>query len=162
MVRSLRYSHVVWRAAQARVLWESNILPLLSEEAQAQFTRELSELWLPNASFELLFQGKRDGMTPASFQRLCYHKGPTLLLLRMQEGHVLGAYVAGSWTPDATDAGKGAFQFCVEGPRGNGVIRFPRKPLAGRDVTIRSPAGTGPLISGGMEVRCGKGPCCTD
>lgn len=45
----------------------------------------------------LLFQISRDGPSPKTFHELCDNKGPTLLLVKLEDGHVFGGYNPISW-----------------------------------------------------------------
>jgi hypothetical protein len=50
----------------------------------------------------LLWSGKRDGMTTSDFHRLCNDKGPTLTIIRTRlpngNGHIIGGWAGESWT----------------------------------------------------------------
>ena len=53
--------------------------------------------WLPpTATCSLLYRTSTDGNTPADFHRCCDNKGPTLVLIRVQE-YIFGGYSSRSW-----------------------------------------------------------------
>ena len=53
---------------------------------------------------QLLYSGKRDGMTAADFHRLCDGKGPTLTVIRTRpsdgstDGRIIGGWAGESWS----------------------------------------------------------------
>jgi hypothetical protein len=48
-------------------------------------------------SMQLLWSGKRDGMTPADFHRHCDNKGPTFTVIRTTTGRIFGGWAGESW-----------------------------------------------------------------
>jgi hypothetical protein len=66
--------------------------------------------WLGNAKkeVELLFRATRDGFNSATFHRICDNKGPTITLVRDDQGRCFGGYSGvnwstnGSWQNDST------------------------------------------------------------
>ncbi|MDR3742630.1 MAG: TLD domain-containing protein, partial [Terracidiphilus sp.] len=118
------------------VLGDSVILRHVPGETRSAFVHTLTGEWLPRGRLvgPLLYRGSRDGMTPESFHRLCDGQGPTLVLVRSDNGFSFGGYAGESWeSPDEDSENEGdavycdtAFLFSVVGPYAN-VVRFPAK-----------------------------------
>lgn len=73
------------------MLGDSMILGFVPGDTRAAFLRALS-WWLAGRRYGLLYRGSRDGMTAASFHRLCDGQGPTLVLVRSANGYTFGGY----------------------------------------------------------------------
>ena len=65
---------------------------------RARFLSALQE-WLPHECVgPLLYRGSRDGMTPAAFHGACDDQGPTLTLIRSENGYTFGGYSPVPWS----------------------------------------------------------------
>ncbi|MDR3740143.1 MAG: TLD domain-containing protein [Terracidiphilus sp.] len=117
------------------VLSGSVVLESVGEEMRAGFVAALTDVWLGGQQRlgALTYHGRRDGMTATAFHGCCDGKGPTLTLIRSENGCVFGGYVSSSW--EAPQRGiqyvacDEAFLFSVVGPFGS-VTQFPLR--AGR------------------------------
>jgi hypothetical protein len=78
----------------------------------------------------LLFRASRDGWNVADFHRCCDGKGPTVVVVRSESGHVFGGATDGSWA----SARAAAFLFGLQ-TQGNGSqpLKLALKP--GKDGT---------------------------
>ena len=53
--------------------------------------------WLPpNATCSLLYRSSTDGNASADFHRCCNNRGPTLVLIKVEE-YIFGGYTSRSW-----------------------------------------------------------------
>lgn len=103
------------------------ILSCLPGEVLEAFVGRLTTTWLPGCTLQLLYSGRRDGMTPAAFHEKCDNKGPTLTLIRSDNGYTFGGYSGVSWARNGLYAEcASAFLFAVTSPHGY-VTRFPLK-----------------------------------
>ena len=142
---------------------DSTTLAVVAADIRARFITTLSTEWLPEKRIgDRLYCGSVDGMTAAAFHERCDGKGPTLTLIRADEGGracVFGGYTSVSWV---TPAGVGmyvpcedAFLFSVAGPHCS-VTRFPvRRGFEGWAMFCAS--GLGPSFATDLEVRSGNG-----
>ena len=104
----------------------------------AAFQRELS-LWLPRMTrAALLYRGSDHGMTPAAFHSRCDGKGPTLVLVRSDNGYTFGGYTSTAWTSGNDESARcpDAFLFSVVGPYGS-VAKFPLRPGCEGDAIVQ-------------------------
>jgi len=53
--------------------------------------------WLPGKEYTLLYRGSVDGLTPKAFHRLCDSQGPTVTLIRSDNGSCFGGYASAPW-----------------------------------------------------------------
>jgi hypothetical protein len=67
----------------------------------------------------LLFRASRDRWKAADFHRCCDGKGPTVVVVRPESGHVFGGATGGSWASDGSWARAAAFLFVLQ-TQGNG------------------------------------------
>ncbi len=52
-----------------------------------------------------LYQGSKDGFTAEAFHRLCDNKGPTIILMKLDDNnHCIGGFTAAQWK--ATEKGR--------------------------------------------------------
>lgn len=95
----------LWGAALPGTPWplcgamqDSVILAGVPGDTRRAFLEALTSDWLPKACvFTVLYRGSRDGMTAAAFHARCDNKGPTLLLVRSDNGCCFGGYASASW-----------------------------------------------------------------
>ncbi|MDR3411792.1 MAG: TLD domain-containing protein, partial [Formivibrio sp.] len=125
----------------------------------AAFLRELS-VWLPRRAYTLLYRGSRDGMTAAAFHGLCDGKGPTLVLVRCEEGWVFGGHADASWVSPPSGVykmiGSGeAFLFSVTGPYTSAPVRLPVKADEA-DRALGCHADCGPSFRAGLAACAGS------
>jgi hypothetical protein len=114
------------------------VLSQVDNDLRSAFAGKLSSEWLRGKSFDLLYRGSRDGMTPAVFHDKCDGKGPTLVLIAGQsEGQpvcVFGGYASESWERGPAhywDVGmespidaRDSFVFTVLNPFGDGIVKM--------------------------------------
>ncbi|MDR3738358.1 MAG: TLD domain-containing protein [Terracidiphilus sp.] len=131
---------------------DSEILAGLAPESVANFLQELS-VWLPRRGYRLLYRGSRDGINAYAFHRLCDGKGPTLVLVRCDEGFVFGGYTGASWeSPPARGvtceyvASPDAFLFSVIGPHSPCPVVF---PVVNAELAMWCSTEAGPVFNGG-------------
>jgi len=73
-----------------------------------------------------LYQASRDGWSGSKFHQLCDGKGPTVILVRLTNGYVFGAYTSVPWGTDGrlhTD--RDAFIFSVTDGKGRPPMQLP-------------------------------------
>jgi TLD len=136
----------------------STVLVDVAVDIRQRFLRQLERDWLPDRSFELLYRGSRDGMTPAVFHDKCDWQGPTIVLVKGQsEGRpvsVFGGYAGASWELDRgySDA-RDSFVFSVVNPFGDGIFKLGVLPGSemSNQVFLRS-SGCGPCFGGGKGM----------
>ena len=124
--------------AQPAILGGSVILGAIDFDMATRFVRVLTTEWLVKRGLfsltgtvprvgDLLYRGSVDGMTAWAFHERCDGKGPTLTLIRADEGGrvcVFGGYTSASWESDGGyGACSDAFVFSVTGPHCS-VTRF--------------------------------------
>ena len=113
----------------------------------SQFRNALTCEWLAGRSVgRLLYRGSAHGMTAAAFHARCDGKGPTLTLIRADEGGrvcVFGGYTSASWASPVDPLGVpavawlpcgDAFLFAVASPHAT-VTRFPLQAGKGPHAT---------------------------
>jgi hypothetical protein len=102
---------------------------------------------------ELLFRASRDGWKGADFHRCCDGKGPTVVVVRSESGHVFGGATDGSWTSAGGWAQAAAFLFGLH-TQGNGSQPVKLALKAGKEGTaMYANLGYGPLFGGGHDLR---------
>ena len=137
---------------QPAALCDSAILTAIDDDGvAARFHSTLLTEWLPGKTVgACLYRGSVHGLTPAAFHERCDGKGPTLTLIRADEGdriYVFGGYTGASWSSPArgTQIGcRDTFLFSVIGP-GCTVTRFPMKDV-NCGIAIWCYAGWGPVF----------------
>jgi len=67
---------------------------ILKREHKAQIFQWLEK---KDVSFNLLFSATRDGFGAAGFHSKCDNKGPTLVVVKSESGHIFGGYASQSW-----------------------------------------------------------------
>jgi hypothetical protein len=83
--------------------------------------------WLPNprCKLEKLFDGKRDGFDVKQFHSKCDNKGPTLVIVLSEFGHVFGGYTKISWTSkEQYVKDESAFVFIVRSQKGTPPTKY--------------------------------------
>lgn len=129
----------------------SDILAALPKKVTEAFLSALA-LWLPTQRYSLLYRGSRDGMSPSAFHQQCDGKGPTLVLIRCDEGSVFGGYTDASWDSDSGEVeGPGSFLFSVFG----GLYRPARYlvRVSSSHEALFCRASYGPMFNAGLEVK---------
>ena len=62
-----------------------------------------SWIYKPSYKFKLLFRGSRDGFMPETFHKICDHKWPTVVVIKLKDcGEILGGYNPIGWRPDSS------------------------------------------------------------
>jgi len=85
--------------------------------------------WLPDCQLQRLYKATWDGFSGKDFHRLCDNKGPTLTLIRSQEGYLFGGFSVESW--DSTSYGKHhsqGFIFTLTNPHNIPPTVYQRNP----------------------------------
>lgn len=73
-------------------LADSDVVAGLHPDGRASFLASLMTTWLPGGrAYSLLYRGTRDGLTAAQFHKRCDDMGPTLVLVKSDNGSVFGA-----------------------------------------------------------------------
>ena len=62
---------------------------------------EVKSLLPPTTKYLKLYQASRDGASALDFHRLCNYKGPTITLIKAENGGIFGAYADISWESPA-------------------------------------------------------------
>ena len=74
---------------------------IISKDDQAMFLIEsLPEFKKPSSKLELLYRGSAHGWRPIEFHSKCDNKGPTLSIIRTNNGRICGGYTSISWTSE--------------------------------------------------------------
>ena len=79
---------------------------------------------------DLLFRGTRDGMTNTAFYNKCVNEGPTLTLIKNQNGYIFGGFVSISWVNDNNGTYHSApdsFLFTLTNIHNTQPTKFPSK-----------------------------------
>ena len=113
---------------------------MLSEATlRLEFKKKLEEeKWFSptgtgTTQFKLLYQGTRDGMTPAAFHEKCDDKESTLVLIKAKEGDcVFGGYTGSGWFSPSVSSSRcwdhipdpTCFLFHVVNPFGDPITRM--------------------------------------
>lgn len=75
--------------------------------------------------FGVLYQGSRDGFTAEAFHTKCNRKGPTLTLVKSENGNIFGGYSTVSWgSKDAFRAAPGSFLLTLRNTYGTEPSTF--------------------------------------
>lgn len=53
-----------------------------------------------NSADSLLFRATKDGFTKRKFHRKCDNKGPTVCIIKTEDGDIIGGYTEESWSGD--------------------------------------------------------------
>jgi hypothetical protein len=136
-------------------LAHSSVLPRVNDDVRLDFVAKLTTEWVPDKTFELLYRGSCDSMTPEAFHDKCDGKGPTLVLVAGQSEEqpvcVFGGYAGKSWERgpesglamciDAPDS----FLFTVLNPFGDGIVKMAVSESSG-------------YTGCAMKCRAGRGP----
>ena len=137
----------------------SAILRCLPAPVASPFTAALPQ-WLPPHTHcaGLLYRASLHGMTPAAFHGRCDGTGPTLALIRADEGGrvcVFGGYTGAPWqTGPRVCVAAPSWLFSVCGPWGEGPTHFPSRPGGGG---VRFHPCAGPSFGTGGDVYVGSG-----
>ena len=71
---------------------------LLNETNRCEeFLNKILE-WTGGKNMELLYRGSRDGMSGDAFHNRCNNKGPTISLIKNENGYIFGGYASIDWT----------------------------------------------------------------
>jgi hypothetical protein len=90
--------------------FNSNLLTKHLEETLAD--------WIPNRNFSLLYKATRDGFEPRSFHNTCDNKGPTIAIIKTEEGYLCGGYSPLPWTSqEGWSTHFGHFLFTLTNPQ---------------------------------------------
>ena len=54
--------------------------------------------WTGYKKIELIYRGSRDGTLSKNFHEKCDNKGPTITLIKNEEGNIFGGFSSVSWT----------------------------------------------------------------
>ncbi|MDR3740408.1 MAG: TLD domain-containing protein [Terracidiphilus sp.] len=142
-------------------LGNSAILAELASGVRGAFLHALTTVWLPGRTYTLLYKGSRDGMTPLAFHSMCDGMGPTLVLIRCDQGCIFGGYAGQSWESSprlkfVPSRCADMFVFSVIGPPaaclGNAPVRFPVR-RAHEHWALQCHSACGPIFDGGVYVR---------
>ncbi len=139
------------RPAASSLFGGSNVLAGLHEGADVDTA--FAE-WLPGHHAHLLYRSTRDGANAAAFHEACDGRGPTVTLIRSDNGYVFGGYAGISWESiiwhSSWKVDLSAFLFTVTNPRGYPITRFlPRD----HDKQIQCGAWLGPSFGLGDDLR---------
>ena len=75
--------------------------------------------------FDMLYRGSADGFTAEAFHRRCDKKGPTLTLVRSDNGNIFGGYSTVAWgSKDAFRAAPGSFLLTLRNTYGTEPSTF--------------------------------------
>jgi len=108
--------------------------------------------WLPsefkNKRLKLIYQGTRDGMNPQTFHTNCDKKGPTITLLKLSTGKVIGGFIDQSWeSRNAYINSTKAFLFSV-------TAKAKYEIISGNSVyAAYDTPNNGPTFGGGHDIR---------
>ena len=150
---------------------DSVILNAIDATIAARFCNVLTTKWLRKTRWlfktttrsvcGLLFRGSSHGMTPRAFHQRCDQQGPTLTLIRADEGGrvcVFGGYTSEPWHSwgefvQCADA----FLFSVVGPYCS-VVRFPvKKGWPGEEWAMHCNSAYGPCFGYDLAVMSSSG-----
>jgi hypothetical protein len=100
----------------------------------------------------LLFRASRDGWKVADFHRCCDGKGPTVVVVRSESGHVFGGATDGSWNSAGGWTQAAAFLFGLQ-TQGNGSqpVKLALKPGKEGKAMHNDPS-YGPTFGGGLDL----------
>ena len=131
--------------AQLAILDDSVILGAIDATIATRFCTVLATEWLAGKSVgDCLYRGSVDGMTPFAFHERCDERGPTLTLIRADEGGrvcVFGGYTSAPWCCSFGHVSRAdAFLFSVTGPHCS-VTQFPVRPEKQGAAVACSPRG---------------------
>jgi len=105
--------------------------------------------WLGNnkKEVELLYRATRDGFNSEKFHRLCDNKGPTITLVRDNEGRCFGGYTSANWSSFIGYVyDKTAFMFSFNQNK-KVMVRHPQYAIYCGDARIY-----GPTFGGGHDM----------
>ena len=101
---------------------------------------------------ELLFRGTRDGMTNTVFHNKCDNQGPTITLIKNQNGYIFGGFASISWVNDNKETYHSApesFLFTLTNIHNSQPTKFPSK---NDKYEIKNYFGYGPAFGGGHDL----------
>ncbi|MBX9641612.1 MAG: TLD domain-containing protein, partial [Mycobacteriaceae bacterium] len=104
-------------------------------------------------SITLLYRASRDGRDASSFHRLCDNQGPTITLIKDEQGNVFGGFAALSWHSNNTYSDdRSSFLFTLRNPRSSGseAMKFVRNLSVSHG--IYGAVGYGPTFGGGHDI----------
>jgi hypothetical protein len=91
-----------------------------------------SIVFLTPSSFELLYQGSRDGFNVPAFHQKCNDKGAAVVIMKDDQGNIFGGYTSVGWTtPEMlfgsyyADESNTSFLFSLKNPHGLKPTKMP-------------------------------------
>jgi hypothetical protein len=99
--------------------------------------------------WDRLYRGSEHGFTAATFHRICDNKGPTVVLIRAENGRVAAGYSCVSWTSvNSAEENPRGF-LCANDTNENSLCLFKGVP---RDCRVQQYIDQGPGFSGGVYI----------
>jgi len=95
----------------------------------------------------LIYRGTRDGLTGATFGKLCAHKGPTLSLLKSTRKNIFGGFTPVPWGVNnnhAEDPSLESFLFSLKNPWNGPPVKF---PIVSKTSAVYSGVNEGPSFN---------------
>jgi BTB/POZ domain-containing protein KCTD9 len=114
--------------------------------------KELLSSWMSGKRTSLIYVASQDGFSAVNFHSKCDNKGPTIVLVKSDSGHLFGGYASLSWSSNAGyQAAEESFLFTLTNPHNipptKYVLSADRKGNA-----MCSQQDYGPIFGGGSDL----------
>jgi hypothetical protein len=103
------------------------------------------------ARWDLVYSGKRDGLSGYTFHAKCDNAGPTMSIIRAQgTKYIFGGFTEQAWSGSGYKGDMKAFLFSLVNSRGKPI----KLPCQNTTYSISCQAGSGPCFGGGNNIYC--------
>jgi hypothetical protein len=103
--------------------------------------------------WKLIYQATKDGFEASSFHKICNHQGPTLCVIKSENGNIFGGFTALSWTSNGNYRHHiENFIFSLKTMEGNEAIRFKQTAPNGTTHSIYDNSGHLCTFGGGHVI----------
>ena len=124
---------------------QSNIITT----SQAKIFHQWIENFGPPSSWQLKYQGTKDGFTASAFHSKCDNLGPSLTIIKTNTGHIFGGFTSISWNSTGNYyKDSNAFIFTIVNPHNIP----PTKYLITNSSAIYCGSSYGPTFGGGHDI----------
>ena len=90
------YNDIIGDYSQSKEVIIINSLILIESKRQKEFLENIFK-WSGYKNLKLIYRGTKDGMSAENFHNKCDKKGPTIVLIKNEKGHIFGGYSSISW-----------------------------------------------------------------
>jgi hypothetical protein len=129
-----------------------SIVEFLESKLLDRGHREVLSSWMGGKQASLIYVASRDGFSAATFHAKCDSKGPTIVLVKSDSGHLFGGYASLSWVSNSTyQAADGSFLFTLTNPHNIPPTKYVLS-ANGKVQAMYSKQDYGPTFGGGHDL----------